>query len=409
MSTSVSEFNELLSKRTASDSNDLFGVVIAAVDASGSIFYQNQAGRRSLASEESVPHDAFFSCYSVTKPLTTISALQCVERGLVGLDDDLSGHLPELAKQPIISAAADGSLAYEPAKKAITLRHLLTHTSGLAYDGQNPLLARWRKETQGLSPMWKCGNLLQAYATPRLFEAGESWQYGSSLEWTGLLVSRLNGGKTLGHYMEENIFRPLGITDSTFHPKDKPELEKRRLQMVMRSSDGSFEPATENWTYPEDAEDDCGGLGLFSTVPDLIKVIGDLASKSPVLLKLDTIETMFTPQFEFHDGVNKGLVGMQFMYQNLIGEGPLNGDGTMAVSFGIGGVVTRKDTTNLPKNTLTWGGMPHLAWFVNRDLGVAGVLASQMVPPGDAKSNTIIAYFLQEIARQAAEKASSSE
>ncbi|KAL2669801.1 hypothetical protein Neosp_015246 [[Neocosmospora] mangrovei] len=134
MSASTSQFDQLLSDRTAKEVDDLFGVVVAAVDPLGNVFYKNQAGRRSLSSDEPVPFDAFFSCYSVTKPLTTISALQCVERGLIGLDDDVSGHLPELAKQPIISANSDGSLHYEPAKTAITLRHLLTHTVGLCYD-----------------------------------------------------------------------------------------------------------------------------------------------------------------------------------------------------------------------------------------------------------------------------------
>lgn len=345
-----------------------------------------------------------------------------MERGLIGLDDDVSGHLPELAKQPIISANSDGSLHYEPAKTAITLRHLLTHTVGLCYDAQNPLIVRWRKEEQGVvTPLWKSGNLLQAYGTPRLFEAGESWQYGSAMEWVGLLVSRLNGGVSLGEYMEKNIFAPLGATDSTFHPAKRPELEKRRLEMVMRTPEGGFVPAAEQWLYPEDAKDDCGGLGLFSTVPDLIKVFGDLASKTPVLLSLRSIELMFTPQFESHQGVEKGLVNMKvsllsvkkysglgiltscskFMYENLIGEGPINKDGGLNLNFGIGGIVTRKDTVNLPKNTLSWGGMPHLGWFVNRDLGVAGFLAGQVVPPGDAKCSSIIGSFFQEVVRQA--------
>ncbi|KAJ3540904.1 hypothetical protein NM208_g3737 [Fusarium decemcellulare] len=309
-----------------------------------------------------------------------------VERGLIGLDDDVSGHLPELAKQPIISAAEDGSLSLEPPNKAITLRHPLTHTMGFAYDGQNPLLVRWRKETQGLSPQWKCGDFLQAYATPRLFEAVQ--------------VGR--------QYMEENVFRPVRATDSTFHTHERPDLEGRRLQMVTRKPGGGFEPATSAWTYPEDAPVDCGSLGLFSTVPDLIKVMGDLASKKPVLLKPETVDIKFTPQFESDDGVKKGLVDMQFMYQNLIGEGPLAEDGAIKVAFGIGGAVTLRDTVNLPKNTLTWGGMPHLAWLANRDLGVAGILASQLVPPADEKSNTMIATFLQEIVRLAKERASNA-
>ncbi|KAH6995271.1 beta-lactamase/transpeptidase-like protein [Ilyonectria destructans] len=401
MSPSVSQFEELLSKCTAKEANDLFGVVVAAFDTTGNLLYKSQAGRRSLSTDEGVPFDAFFSCYSVSKPVTTICALQCVERGLISLDDDVSHHLPELAEQPIISAAADGSLCLTPAKKAITLRHLLTHTSGLAYDGQNPLLVRWRKETYNLPPMWKCGDLLKAYSTPRLFEAGESWQYGSSIEWVGLLVSRLNGGIALGKYMEANVFRPVGATDSTFHPGERPDLDKRRLQMVMRNSEGAFQPATENWLYPEDAQDDCGGLGLFSTVPDIVKIIGDLISKSPVLLKAETVDTMFTPQFKTDSGINKGLVNMQFMYGNLIGGSPLNEEDEMNVSFGIGGIVTLRDTPNLPENSLAWGGMPHLAWFINRDLGVGGFIAAQVVPPADAKSNTIIGSFLKEVVQQA--------
>lgn len=96
------------------------------------------------------------------------------------------------------------------------------------------------------------------------------------------------------------------------------------------------------------------------------------------------------------------------MYQNLIGEGPLNDEGAMKVGFGIGGAVTLRDTVNLPRDTLTWGGMPHLAWFANRGLGVAGVLASQVVPPPDAKSNTMIASFLQEMVGLAKKRAPST-
>jgi CubicO group peptidase (beta-lactamase class C family) len=270
--------------------------------------------------------------------------------------------------------------------------------------------------------------VLKAYSTPRVFEAGQDWHYGSGVDWAGLLVSRLNKGKTLGQYMEENVFRPVGATDSTFHPKQRPDLEKKRLEMVGRSSTGGFESAPPYWPYPEDATGEAGGLGLFSTVPDLIKVIGDLASKSPILLKAASIDLMFTPQFQSHEGVREGLIRMQvsqaqfyprlandscthdakqlivqFMYQNLTGQGPLGEDGKMNVAQGIGGTLTLQDTANLPKNTLTWGGMPHLAWFVNRDLGVAGIFASQLVPPGDRESNAMIASFFKEMIRQASQ------
>ncbi|KAK7222845.1 hypothetical protein V2G26_010848 [Clonostachys chloroleuca] len=372
---SAAAFNLSINESIAKEANGLFGVVLAAIDGSGNVFYKNQAGRRSLSSKETLPYDAFFSCYSVTKPLTVICALQCVERGLIGLDDDVTAHLPELCQQPLTSLSND-SLSYTSPTRPVTLRHLLTHTSGLAYDGTNPILTRWRKESQDLPPM-------------------EMWRCAQSILYTAC--------KTLGQYMEENVFRPVGATDSTFHPKQKPDLEKKRLEMVGRSSTGGFEPAPPYWPYPEDATGEAGGLGLFSTVPDLIKVIGDLASKSPILLNAASIDLMFTPQFQSHEGVREGLIRMQFMYQNLTGQGPLGEDGKMNVAQGIGGALTLQDTANLPKNTLTWGGMPHLAWFVNRDLGVAGIFASQLVPPGDRESNAMIASFFKEMIRQASQ------
>lgn len=123
--------------------------------------------------------DQLYWIASCTKLIASIAALQCVERGLITLDESLSAHLPELASQPIIAASGEKEFfEMREATNPITLRQLLTHTSGVVYDFLNPTLAMWRN-----SRGEKFGRLPETGRTeeisyPRIAEAGETWNYG---------------------------------------------------------------------------------------------------------------------------------------------------------------------------------------------------------------------------------------
>lgn len=262
-------------------------------------------GKRTRESEEVVSIDDTFFAFSCTKLLTTISALQCVERGLIGLDDEVQGVLPELAGPMIISEEPGLPFKLTPAKTQITLRHLLTHTSGISYDLMHPILMAWRK-SRNEPGLTMSGKLVESFSLPLLFEPGSRWVYGGSLDWAGLLVGRLNGNITLSEYMEEHIFKPLGMTSTAFRLTDRSDIKDRLIQMVMRTPDGSLTPMSS--PFPADARDDIGGSGMITSTSDFVKVLIDLLRDSPVLLKTETIAKMFTPQFDMEDPRYEGLV-----------------------------------------------------------------------------------------------------
>lgn len=226
--------------------------------------------------------------------MTTIAGLQIVEQGQIGLDDDVTPILPELGDAKIISPDANGGFVLRPATKTLTFRHLLTHQSGVAYDARNPLLMEWRK-SRGEGPLSFCGDVVKAFSVPLLFEPGEDWAYGGSLDWAGQVIERLNG-VTLSEFMDKNIFKPLGLTSTTFHPGTNPELQSRIMDIPMRVADGKLVP-TKCW-YPPDAPTNSGGVGIVTSVADYTKVLQDLLRANPILLKPSSVDQMFTPQFE---------------------------------------------------------------------------------------------------------------
>lgn len=306
------------------------------------------------------------------------------------MDEPVENILTELKESQIITKSEDGTLSLAPAKNKITLRHLLTHTSGVGYDGSHPTLLAWR-ESRNEQPLTFSGRVREAYSVPLLFEPGESWVYGGGLDWAGQLVERLNGNISLEEYFQKNIFDPLGLTSSTFHPGKRTDILERIVDMSFRGNDGKLIPGTV--PIPLDPETDSGGMGLVSTVPDIRAILADILSEEPKLLKRSTVDEMFKPQFDTHGPQAQGLLAMNFMYKNLTGGVDVLGK----VSWGLGGLILLEDTPNLPKGSLTWGGMPNLGWFLNRDRGIGGIYASQTLPPPDPNSASFMGQFLQEI------------
>lgn len=320
----MSTFRDTLLARTAPD-GDLFGVVTAVTDPTGTFIDSSGAalvnystgrlvftcagGRRKWDSSEQPDLDTTYWAYSFTKLLTTIAALQCVERGQIGLDDAVEGILPELKNPQIIGPGdneAGTQFTLTSAIGKITLRHLLTHTSGVGYDIMNPLLLAWR-ESRGESTMSMCGDVVKAYSMPLLFEPGESWAYGGSLDWAGQVVERLTGQR-LGEYMQKNIFSRLEMKNTTFNVIENPHVKQKVMDMVTRSTDGKLSPIDN--MYPEDAKTDSGGMGVLTSVGDYIQVVGDLIKEKPRLLQSGTRDQMFEPQFEAIGKQTDGLMAM---------------------------------------------------------------------------------------------------
>lgn len=292
--------------------------------------------------------------------------------------------IPELATRDVVSldpSSPDG-FKLTPAKNPVTLRTLLTHTAGFAYEWGDPRLAAWRKKVGALEGVDK-GLMNKVYDTPLLFEPGEGWAYGGSIDWAGILVGRLNG-TTLHGYMEENIFKPLGMDSTTFFLSTREDLLARLMKSGKREADGSL-TAFKGPIFPPQAIDSSGGGGLWSSAADYIKVLKDLVSETPKLLKKETIVNMLGKGQITNNDALKGLLQARgAIAANAAAANVSLTD--LGVNYGLGGLVLSKDTDVLPAGTLSWGGLPNLKWFVNHEKGIAGLYFTQVMPHGDAKN-----------------------
>jgi CubicO group peptidase (beta-lactamase class C family) len=230
----------------------------------GSFKYAKPFGSTSMKPENAKPLglDTVMWVASCTKLMTSICAMQLVERGLVSLDESVYKHIPELEDFKIIKGFEEGSgkPIEEKPTVPITLRMLLTHSSGLTYDATHPLTIKWlayHKRESGSS-----GKLLERFSAPLVFEPGESWTYSPSIDYAGLLVERVTG-KTLEEYMKTNLWEPLGIKDMTFNLGRRPDMKEKLADMSVRDETGKVRFTGARMMYQDaDKNEVCRSRGI---------------------------------------------------------------------------------------------------------------------------------------------------
>ena len=344
---------------TACAARDIPGVVLLATSRDGRFTYDKSFGKLSVADDSSGPisPDAPMWIASCTKLLTTIAALQCVERGLLLLDADVSPILHELRDIDIVTGFdADGKPTYVKAQNTITLRQLLTHSAGLGYDLFNPMLQKWRKSRGERTGVGE--TIQERYLGPLLYEPGTGWEYSPAMDFVGLMVERVTGAKSLQEYMEREIWGPLGISEMTFFLDEREDLKERMPAMSFRD-ESSGKAVPQPRVLREPRKHAMGGGGIYGTPAEYLKALHAVLKNDGTLLKQETVDDMFKPHLSPPSqralmkavsvpGAKDGLDGV-----------PL---GTER-NWGLGGLLIMED---LPgwwrRGTLTWGGMPNLTW-----------------------------------------------
>lgn len=231
-------------------------------------------------------------------------------------------------------------------------RNLLCHTSGLGYGAADPDLQKWSQATGRTAS--SLDQTREGWTTPLKFRPGDSWYYGTSLDWAGLVLEKVTG-QTLGEYMSEEIFKPLGMGDTTFHrQKVAEEFDGRTIQWTYRGPDGTLNPGPP--LAPEDPPLDSGGSGLFSTAQDYGKFLQALVASGEgqgPLLRKETVDEMFKPQLD--------EAQIQALEKHLRGVIPFPEDTPM--DHGMSGVINTADTAGKRrKGSLSWGGMSNSHW-----------------------------------------------
>src|SRR5580704_14941366 len=184
---------------------------VAMAATSSKITYTGAFGMRDSKSGVAVTPESLFMIASMTKPVTSVAAMQLVEQGKLKLDEPASTYIPELGTLQVLHGFdAAGKPILKPASKPVTLRTLLTHTSGFCYDTWYGDMLRWEKVSGKDFPLGTVAPL-----TPLMFEPGSRWQYGTSADWSGRLVETVSG-LTLEQYFQKNILEPLGMHDTSF-------------------------------------------------------------------------------------------------------------------------------------------------------------------------------------------------
>ena len=216
--------------------------------------------------------DTICRVYSMSKIITCVATLTLFEEGRFNLDDPVVNYLPELKEMKVWSGGTREAPKLEALKRPITIKHLLTHTSGLIYDfsGEDELTRLWRS-----AGLWTGPGLTNFLAKlsklPLKHQPGDAYTYGVNQDVLGALIERVSG-KRFGAFLEERLFRPLRMNDTGF---DVPEAKRGRLaKTYKRGSDGKFvedKPILETW--PESGRGiEAGGSGIFSTVDDFTRL-----------------------------------------------------------------------------------------------------------------------------------------
>lgn len=307
--------NEYVSKK-------LIPGAVALVVRNGKIVYEKSFGQANLENQVPLKNDHIFRIASQTKAITSLAVMMLWEEGKFLLDEPISKYIPEF-KNPTVLVwfnEKDSTCSAQPAKNEITIRHLLTHTSGIDYAaiGSREMRALYAKagipSGIGIRTSDVLGDKIKKLARlPLKHQPGEQWTYSLSTDVLGYLVEVLSG-MTFDHFLKERIFNPLGMNDTYFY---LPTEKHNRLVTLYEMKDGKFSPPAVvfdgvNPEYPKlGGHYYSGGAGLSSTVEDYAKFLQLFLNQGEYngvrLLSRKTIELMLTNQLHAPIKENFGL------------------------------------------------------------------------------------------------------
>ena len=365
--------DKLLSKATAE--GDVPGVLAMVANREG-ILYQGAFGQREVGSNKQMTLDTVVWIASMTKALTSISAVIQVERQKLHLDTPCSEVLPEIANIQVLTGFdSKGNPTLRPPKRPITLRHLLTHSAGFSYDIWNTDMQKVQ-QALGVPGIIDCN--LKSFTLPTLFDPGERWEYGINVDWVGRMVEASSDMK-LGDFMQANIFKPLGMTSTGF--KITPDMRTRLSSVHLRGPDGKLNVFP--FEIPQEPQFEMGGGGLYSTLGDYMRFLrmilnyGQLGGER--ILKPETV----------------ALLGMNHIgdcrVSLLTSATPLSNDAeffpgipkSWSLAFQINHLPL---STGRPAGGMMWAGLANSYYWIDQSTGIAGAYMTQIFPFADVKS-----------------------
>ena len=368
------EIDEIL--QNAVDAGDVPGVVAIVVDADG-VRYEGAAGEREIGTGDAMTVDTVGAIYSMTKAIVGVGAMALVEEGRLDLDAPAADVCPELTDIQVLEGwDGDGEPRLRPPRTTITLRNLLTHTSGFTYDLWNADTNRYIEQS-GMASLRQGSR--EALLQPLAFDPGDRWEYGIGIDWVGRMIEAVVGDR-LGAYLRERVFLPLGMVDTAF--RSAPIDTDRAAAMHLRADDGSF--TSVGRPRQEEREFDEGGGGLRGTMPDYARFLqmvlrgGELDGAR--ILRPETIELMA----QNHIGdLRVGLLPTTNPQLSVDAEFFPGTPKTWGLTWQID---EHPQATGRPAGTLMWAGLSNCFHWIDRTNGIAGCFMSQVFPFADERA-----------------------
>jgi methyl acetate hydrolase len=369
--------------QTATDAKEVPGVVAMAATDNG-ILYEGAFGTRDLAKGPAMTRDTVFRIASMTKAVTSVAAMQLVEQGKLKLNEPVPDIDPALSAPQVLEGFdASGAPLLRPAKRPITLRHLLTHTAGFTYEVWDANTQRYVKTT-GM-PSTQSGKVA-SLRTPLAFDPGDRWLYGVNIDWVGRIVEATSG-KPLDAYFREHILDPLGMKDTGF--ATTPEQRARQASVHQRKPDASLEP--QPLETPFTPEFYAGGGGLYSTAPDYLNflqmVLHGGSLNGARILRPETVSLMGTNRIgDIEAGVLKTYVPTRSNDVDFFPGMPLR--------WGLAYMINLQPVPDARSaDSLTWAGIFNTYYWIDPAKHITGVIMTQVLPFADHASVRLYGQF----------------
>jgi methyl acetate hydrolase len=368
--------------RAATSAGQVPGVVaLAATDSD--IAYEGIFGRRRLGDGAAMTRDTVFRIASMVKLITSVAALQLVEQDKLSLDAPVPDVDPVLGSPQVLDGFdAKGIPQLRPAKRPVSLRHLLTHTSGFTYRLWDAKAVRYAKSIDLLPRKERT----RAPRTPLMFDPGEHWQYGTSIDWVGRIVETVSG-EPLDVYFRKHLLDPLGMNDTGFVISSQQRA--REANVHRRAANGSLtpQPAEE----PSPRQSFSGGGGIYSTGPDYLTFIRMLLRGGSLdgvrILRPETVALMGQNQI--------GTIEAGMMKTTApAASNDVNFFPGISLRWGLGHMINMQAVPDgRSAGSLTWGGLFNTYYWIDPARRVAAVFMTQVLPFADDRALRICRQF----------------
>ena len=345
----------------------------------GRLVHYSTMGLMDRERKKPVEWDTVFRIFSMTKPVTSVALMMLFEKGLIQLDDPVYRYIPSFRKLEVYVSGVDGSFETRPPDRSLTIKDLLSHQSGFTYDflKENEIDAAYSSRGIGSASQKDLASLIDSLSDlPLLFSPGDRWNYSVSTDVCGHLVELISG-QSLDTFFYENIFEPLGMSDTGFYVRavDIPRFSANYLYNLNGLPKLLDDPLKSRFIKRPSFLS--GGGGLVSTAEDYLSfcrmILGGGELNGNRILSRKTIDLMSANHLT--GGVDLAEVA----------SGRWSETSYQGMGFGLGfSVVKDPSMTLVPGSVgeLAWGGMANTAFWIDPLEDMAVVFMTQLVPSG---------------------------